>query len=79
MERIQEAMQDGWVNEGYNRWLAQRQQWTSGNRPVHPRPRNMPLVTHEMVVGDRPFPRAVPLEAVIECLVDLWEEEDSWD
>ncbi|EFJ42119.1 hypothetical protein VOLCADRAFT_97887 [Volvox carteri f. nagariensis] len=74
-----EQAQDSCVNEGYERWLAQRAQWTSGNRPAYPRPRNLPLVTHDMVLGERPFPRAVPLEAVVECLVELWEEEDSWD
>ncbi|GLI65080.1 hypothetical protein VaNZ11_008516 [Volvox africanus] len=76
---IPEQEPNGWVNEGYKRWLAQRAQWTSGNRSAQPRTRSLPLVSHDMVLGERPFPRAVPLEAVIECLVELWEEEDSWD
>ncbi|KAG2427062.1 hypothetical protein HXX76_012578 [Chlamydomonas incerta] len=78
-EGSQEAMNGGWVNEGYQRWVEQRKEWTSGTRPAQPRHRQLPILTHEMVLGEKPFPKAVPLEAVVECLVEIWEEEDAWD
>lgn len=37
------------------------------------------MVSTSMVLGDKPFPKPVPLEAVIECLVEIWEDEDGWD
>ncbi|GFR45787.1 hypothetical protein Agub_g7241 [Astrephomene gubernaculifera] len=74
-----EEMEVEWVNEGYVKWLAQREKWTSGTRPAQARQRNVPTYLHTMVLGEKPFPRAVPLEAVVECLVEMWEEEDDWD
>lgn len=72
---------NSWVNEGYNAWVRQRNEWTKAQqqqKAAASRSRTA-MVSTSMVLGDKPFPKPVPLEAVIECLVEIWEDEDGWD
>jgi hypothetical protein len=40
-------------------------------------PRRRIFVTPEHLLSEKPFPRAVPLRDIIDCLVEIWQEDDD--
>ncbi|KAL1189445.1 hypothetical protein V5N11_025091 [Cardamine amara subsp. amara] len=69
------------VNHGLVLWNQSRQQWVGNKRSesrkgVVREPTLNENVTYESLLGsNKRFPRPIPLEEMVEFLVDVWEEE----
>mmetsp|Transcript_15888 Transcript_15888/g.34293 ORF Transcript_15888/g.34293 Transcript_15888/m.34293 type:complete len:116 (-) Transcript_15888:975-1322(-) len=79
----EQQVEQPFVNTGYNTWLERRAQWlsqaSSSSVKQRRQQRNRLHLTYDMVLSMNPFPKPVPLEDVVEALVDLWEQEDMYD
>jgi hypothetical protein len=76
--------QSDFVNTGYENWLQIRQQWRNAppaatNQPTRTRPVDPDEILDRLTRGNGggpihlPYP--VPLETMVEVLMEIWEEE----
>eukprot|EP00775_Hariotina_reticulata_P008165 gene8165-8356_t len=75
------TVSDEFVNTGLLTWLDRRRQWTRKPADFKRAPKKRsysPAVTPEQVLSFAPFPKPVPLEDVIEALMEVWEQEDFY-
>eukprot|EP00877_Chromochloris_zofingiensis_P012199 jgi/Chrzof1/7232/Cz02g15190.t1 len=74
-----QQQQGQYLNEGLFVWMERRREWTrragDAKRPSRKRSLAQSL-TPDQVLSFQPFPKPVPLEDVVEVLVDVWESED---
>ena len=88
---LDSAQDTTWTNQGLLAWERQRLAWRSAQRQQqHQNARARanqarqavlnPDVTYEdLLLTNRPFPVPVPLQEMVDLLVDVWDEEGLYD
>nr|XP_043610913.1 uncharacterized protein LOC122582568 [Erigeron canadensis] len=72
------------VNRGLLLWNQTRQQWIGEKGSSHNKKAREPAIswnaTYDNLLGsNKPFARPIPLQEMVNFLVDVWEEEGLYD